>query len=84
MGNRHGLTGAGGEEAKIRFVEALNSAYVVFHKSPSVVEALNNFKKNKGQTGANVTCLLRGMLEGLKIDTSDLDDRFFDEPFTPG
>lgn len=84
MGNRHGLTGAGGNEAKTRFIEALNSAYVVFHKSPSVVEALNKFKKNKSQTGANVTCLLRKMLEDLKIDTSDLDDSFFDEPFTPG
>jgi len=84
MGNRHGLTAAGGDEAKTRFFEALNSTYVVFHKSPSVVEALNNFKKNKGQTGANVTGLLRRMLENLKVDTSDLDDSFFEEPFTLG
>lgn len=84
MGNRHGLTVAGGDEAKTRFIEALNSAYVVFHKSTPVVEALNNFKTNKGQSGANVTCLLRKMLEDLKIDTGDLDDSFFDEPFTAG
>lgn len=72
MGNRHGLTEVGGEETKTRFFEALNSAYVVFHKSSPVVEALNNFKKNKGQTGSNVTCLLRRMLEDLKIDIGAL------------
>lgn len=84
MGNRHGLTEAGSEDSKARFIEALNSAYVIYHKSKPVVDAMSSFKRSKGQARNNVTLLLRRMMEDLGIDTSDLNDSFFDEPFMPG
>jgi len=51
---------------------------------PGVIEALQNFKKHKNRTADNVTQLIRRMSEDLKIDTSYLQDAFFDEPFVPG
>lgn len=84
MGNRHGLTPAGNAEAKAKFFQALNSAFAVFHDSKPVVEALQDFKKHKNRSSDNVTQLIRRMSEDLKIDTSYLEDHFFDEPFTPG
>ncbi len=84
MGNRHGLTPAGNAEAKARFFQALNTAFAVFNDSKPVVEALQDFKKHKGHASNNVTQLLRRMSQDLKIDTSYLEDDFFDEPFTPG
>lgn len=84
MGNRHGLVPAGNAEAKARFFQALNSAFAVFHGSKAVVEALHDFKKHKNRSSDNVTQLIRRMSEDLKIDTSYLEDSFFDEPFTPG
>lgn len=84
MGNRHGLTSAGSAEANARFFQALNSAFSVYHSSKSVVKALQDFKKHKGRTADNVTQLIREMSKDLKIDTSYLEDSFFDEPFTPG
>jgi len=84
MGNRHGLTPVGNAEAKARFFQALNTAFAVFNDSKPVVEALQDFKKHKGHASNNVTQLLRRMSQDLKIDTSYLEDDFFDEPFTPG
>ena len=84
MGNRHGLTPAGNVEAKARFFQALNSAFAAFHDSKPVVEALQDFKKHENRSSDNVTQLIRRMSEDLKIDTSYLEDHFFDEPFTPG
>jgi hypothetical protein len=84
MGNRHGLVPDGNTEAKARFFQALNSAFAVFHKSKSVVKALQDFKTHKNRSADNVTQLIRRMSEDLNIDTSYLDDSFFDEPFTPG
>ena len=84
MGNRHGLTPAGNAEAKARFFQALNSAFAVFHDSKAVVEALQDFKKCKNRSADNVTQLIRRMSEDLTIDTSYLEDSFFDEPFIPG
>lgn len=84
MGNRHGLTPAGNAEAKARFFQTLNAAFAVFHDSKPVVEALQDFKKHKNRASDNVTQLLRCMSRDLKIDTSYLEDDFFDEPFTPG
>ncbi|MDQ6986943.1 MAG: hypothetical protein Q9M25_03970 [Mariprofundaceae bacterium] len=83
MGNRHGLTPEGNAEANARFFQALNSAFAVFHGSKPVVKALQDFKKNKGRSADNVTQLIREMSKDLKIDTSYLEDSFFDEPFTP-
>lgn len=83
MGARHGLTPRGSAEAKERFLDALNSAFAVFHDSPSVVRALQDFKKHTGRSSDNVTQLLRRISEELKIDTRYLEDDFFDEPFTP-
>lgn len=84
MGNRHGLTPAGNADANGRFFQALNTAFAVFHDSKPVVEALQDFKRHKNRTSDNVTQLIRRMSEDLKIDTSYLDDDFFDEPFVPG
>ncbi len=84
MGNRHGLTAGGNAEAKVRFFQALNATFAVFHDSKPVVEALQDFKTHKNQTSDNVTQLIRRMSQDLKIDTSYLEDSFFDEPFTPG
>jgi len=84
LGNRHGLTLAGGTEAHDRFIRALNASFAIFYQSKSVVEAIQDFKKYKERTADNVTQLLRSISEDLKIDTSYLDDDFFDEPFTPG
>ena len=84
MGNRHGLTLAGNAEANAKFFQALNSAFAVFHDSKPVVKALQDFKRHKGRSADNVTQLIREMSKDLKIDTSYLEDSFFDEPFTPG
>jgi len=84
MGNRHGLTPVGNAEAKARFFQALNAAFAVFHDSKQVVEALQDFKKHKNRASDNVTQLIRRMSQDLRIDTSYLEDDFFDEPFTPG
>ena len=84
MGNRHGLAPGGGAEANARFFQALNSAFAVFHDSKEVIEALQNFKRHKNRTADNVTQLIRRMSEDLKIDTTYLQDAFFDEPFVPG
>ena len=84
MGNRHGLTPAGSADANRRFFQALNTAFAVLHDSKPVVEALQDFKKHKNRASDNVTQLIRRMSQDLKIDTSYLDDDFFDEPFTPG
>jgi hypothetical protein len=84
MGNRHGLTPAGNADAKARFFQALNAAFAVFHDSKQVVQALQDFKKYKNRAPDNVTQLIRCMSHDLKINTSYLDDDFFDEPFIPG
>ena len=84
MGNRHGLTPAGNADAKARFFQALNASFTVFHDSKQVIEALHDFKRHKKRAPANVTRLIRRMCENLKIDTSRLEDNFFDEPLTPG
>lgn len=84
MGNRHGLTIAGNADANGRFFQALNASFAAFHDSKAVVTALQDFKKHGNRAGDNVTQLIRRMSEDLKIDTSFLDDDFFDEPFTPG
>ncbi len=84
MGNRHGLTLDGNADAKARFFQALNASFAVFHDSKQVVEALQNFKRHKNRAPANVTQLIRRMSENLKIDTSYLEDNFFEEPFIPG
>jgi hypothetical protein len=84
MGNRHGLTPDGNAEAKARFFQALNGAFAVFHDSKQVVEALQDFKKHENRASDNVTQLIRRMSEDLKIDTSYLEDRFFNKPFIPG
>ena len=84
MGNRHGLTPGGNAEANAKFFETLNSAFAVFHDSSDVVKALHDFKKHKTRSADNVTQLIREISKDLKIDTSYLEDSFFDEPFTPG
>ncbi len=84
MGNRHGLTPAGSADANGRFFQALNTVFAVFHDSKPVVEALQDFKKHNNRSSDNVTQLIRRMSQDLKIDTTYLDDDFFDEPFAPG
>jgi hypothetical protein len=84
MGNRHGLVVNGSTEANARFFEALNTVFVVFHDSKSVLAALQDFKIHKGRAPDNVTQLIRRMCENLGVDVSSLSDDFFDSPFVSG
>lgn len=84
MANRYGLTSAGRSEASGKFFQALNEAFAVFHNSRPVIEALKDFSQHKFRTADNVTQLIRRMSEDLKIDTSYLEDDFFNTPFVPG
>ena len=44
MGSRHGLVESADPEVKRKFFMFLNEAFVVFGKSPCIIECLKNFK----------------------------------------
>ena len=83
MANRHGLTSNPDPEAERRIFQALNAAFATFHDCKPVIEAIQNFKRHPTRASDNTTQLIRSMCKDLKIDTTFLEDSFFDEPFVP-
>lgn len=81
LGNRHDILGD-------KFTEALNSVFIVFYDSPSVINALKAFHENtlnpiRGTDLANqkLLDLFRAMCEDLDIQIRPLTDTFFLQPF---
>jgi hypothetical protein len=81
MSNRHGLTPDGDTDARARFFQALNGAFAIFYDSRPVLEAVRDFRRHPSRAADNTTQLIRSMCKDLGIDTSFLEDAFFDEPF---
>lgn len=84
MGSRHGLVEKPDSEVKREFFKFLNEAFVVFGKSPRVIECLKNFKEFPGRSGDNFALLARAICNDLRIPDSTLKDDFFNEPFVSG
>jgi len=55
MGSRHGLVESADPEVKRKFFMFLNEAFVVFGKSPCIIECLKNFKNFPGRAADNFT-----------------------------
>ena len=82
--NRHALTQKlKYEQATIKFFEALNEAFVVFHDSEIVLEAINNFHTNRGNAQENTIKLFKAIRKDLKIKKEFIDDSFIVTPFIP-
>ena len=83
MANRHGLIEGPDPDVKREFFKSLNEAFVVFGRSPEVMETILNFKVHKNRASDNFTLLARAICADLKIPDSTLKDEFFNEPFVP-
>lgn len=83
MGTRHGLVEKADPETNREFFKFLNEAFVVFGKSPCVIESIKNFKTHPNRVSDNFTILARSICMDLKIPDSTLKDEFFNEPFIP-
>lgn len=84
MANRYALSENAKRDSTARheFMKALNVAFILFYDSKPVTDAIIAFKNETGNTAAKTTKLLRRMCEDLSIDTSSLDDDFFEQPFS--
>ena len=69
------------EHAREEFFIALNEAVVVFHDSPSVIDALDKYRENNSMD--NLVRLFKAMCKNLEV-SYELNDSFFLTPFTPG
>lgn len=82
MGHRNALANNFTEENKVKFFEALNTAFVVFYQNQEVLNALNNFHLLPGRNIDTLTELFKAICDDLKIETDFLGDEFFQKPFT--
>lgn len=80
LGNRHDIVGD-------KFTEALNSVFVVYYDSPSVIKALKEFCEHtlnpiRGRDLANqkLLDLFKAMCEDLGVQIRPLTDSFFLQP----
>ena len=83
MATRHGLEANPDTETKNEFFKFLNESFVVFGKSPEVIESVRDFKTHPNRAPDNFTLLARAICKDLKIPDSTLQDNFFNEPFIP-
>ena len=82
LGNRYDIKGE-------KFTEAINSIFVTFHNSKTVLKALKEFHEtiiNKSNTNEKIIddkllLLFKAICEDLNISTEPLGDSFFREPF---
>ena len=77
MGNRYDLIGD-------EFSRAINEVFVVFKKSPKVMEALSAYhqKVTEGQSSENeLIKLFKAMCDDVGLPYSEFNDSFFLRPF---
>jgi len=82
MGNRNALTDNYEPENKIRFFEALNTAFVVFSDNENVLRALNNFHTQPNNAINTSTELFNEICKDLGIEIEFLGDEFFQRPLS--
>ena len=81
------LLGNGNNASGEKFVEALNSIFVVFHGSVKVEMALKAYHDNllgsstSDLTNQKLLDLFKAMCKDLNIDTKVLSDTYFLKPF---
>lgn len=83
LGNRHDIMGD-------EFTEALNSVFVIFYDSPTVIHALKAFHEHtlspiasKDLADQKLLDLLKAMCKHLRVQVLPLNDSFFLQPFNP-
>ena len=69
------------EHAREEFFVALNEAIAVFHDSTSVIDALDRYHEDSSND--NFIRLFKAICKNLRV-SYELNDSFFETPFTPG
>lgn len=83
LGNRWAITKGqenNSEASREAFFFALNEAIVVFHDSTTVADALDKYHEDSSND--NFIRLFKAICKNLKV-SYELNDSFFEKPFTP-
>jgi hypothetical protein len=81
LGSRHDILGG-------EFTQALNEAFVVFHDSPRVTQALGEFHvvinlKHSKIANEKLVCLFKAVCDEVGISYDTFNDSYFLQPFNP-